>query len=251
MPTGKERYSRNPQSPTFPSNEFSSNVLNCVPSGILPTKRLCERRKTARPLMPARLSGISLGDTLQTYCEISQELEDMEMGISLQKRAECSGYPQSPTFHSNEFSSNVLNYVPSGIRPTRQLCERRKTAKPLMPAMLFGICPVSWFQDRSNDSISERFPRQYGILLLRAFIFNLGDMMKRWTNSIFRSTLHRVMPTEKERYSFFGSGYPQSPTFPSNEFSSNVLNCVPSGIRPTRRLYERRKTAIPLMPARL
>nr|GFA24917.1 2-oxoglutarate (2OG) and Fe(II)-dependent oxygenase superfamily protein [Tanacetum cinerariifolium] len=34
-----------------------------------------------------------------------------------------------------------------------------------------------------------------------AFIFNLGDMVKRWTNCIFRSTLHQVMPIGKERYS--------------------------------------------------
>ncbi|XP_024994093.1 2-oxoglutarate-Fe(II) type oxidoreductase hxnY-like [Cynara cardunculus var. scolymus] len=34
-----------------------------------------------------------------------------------------------------------------------------------------------------------------------AFIVNLGDMMERWSNCLFRSTLHRVMPTGKERYS--------------------------------------------------
>ncbi|KAI3693542.1 hypothetical protein L1987_76486 [Smallanthus sonchifolius] len=34
-----------------------------------------------------------------------------------------------------------------------------------------------------------------------AFIINLGDMMERWTNCLFRSTLHRVMPIGKERYS--------------------------------------------------
>ncbi|XP_059657603.1 2-oxoglutarate-Fe(II) type oxidoreductase hxnY-like [Cornus florida] len=34
-----------------------------------------------------------------------------------------------------------------------------------------------------------------------AFIVNIGDMMERWTNSLFRSTLHRVMPTGRERYS--------------------------------------------------
>ncbi|XP_075476352.1 azadirone synthase LFS-like isoform X3 [Primulina tabacum] len=33
------------------------------------------------------------------------------------------------------------------------------------------------------------------------FIVNIGDMMERWTNSLFRSTLHRVMPTGQERYS--------------------------------------------------
>ncbi|XP_051145012.1 2-oxoglutarate-Fe(II) type oxidoreductase hxnY isoform X2 [Andrographis paniculata] len=34
-----------------------------------------------------------------------------------------------------------------------------------------------------------------------AFIVNIGDMMERWTNCLFRSTLHRVMPTGQERHS--------------------------------------------------
>ncbi|KAK9927614.1 hypothetical protein M0R45_024790 [Rubus argutus] len=34
-----------------------------------------------------------------------------------------------------------------------------------------------------------------------AFIVNIGDLMERWTNCLFRSTLHRVMPTGQERYS--------------------------------------------------
>ncbi|KAM7273304.1 hypothetical protein ACFE04_027968 [Oxalis oulophora] len=34
-----------------------------------------------------------------------------------------------------------------------------------------------------------------------AFIINIGDMMERWTNCKFRSTLHRVMPAGQERYS--------------------------------------------------
>ncbi|CAN0842403.1 2-oxoglutarate-Fe(II) type oxidoreductase hxnY [Linum grandiflorum] len=33
------------------------------------------------------------------------------------------------------------------------------------------------------------------------FVVNIGDMMERWTNCLFRSTLHRVMPTGQERYS--------------------------------------------------
>ncbi|KAM2901981.1 hypothetical protein FF1_007910 [Malus domestica] len=34
-----------------------------------------------------------------------------------------------------------------------------------------------------------------------AFIVNIGDMLERWTNCLFRSTLHRVMPAGRERYS--------------------------------------------------
>ncbi|CAK9185021.1 unnamed protein product [Ilex paraguariensis] len=33
------------------------------------------------------------------------------------------------------------------------------------------------------------------------FIVNIGDAMERWTNCLFGSTLHRVMPTGRERYS--------------------------------------------------
>ncbi|KAK9211643.1 hypothetical protein WN943_001020 [Citrus x changshan-huyou] len=34
-----------------------------------------------------------------------------------------------------------------------------------------------------------------------AFIVNLGDMLERWSNCIFKSTLHRVLGTGRERYS--------------------------------------------------
>ncbi|XP_077236617.1 kihadalactone A synthase LFS-like isoform X1 [Tasmannia lanceolata] len=34
-----------------------------------------------------------------------------------------------------------------------------------------------------------------------AFIVNIGDMLERWTNCLFRSTLHRVMAIGQERYS--------------------------------------------------
>ncbi|GAA0151920.1 oxidoreductase [Lithospermum erythrorhizon] len=34
-----------------------------------------------------------------------------------------------------------------------------------------------------------------------AFIVNLGDLLERWSNSIFRSTLHRVLCNGQERYS--------------------------------------------------
>ncbi|TVU09683.1 hypothetical protein EJB05_43173, partial [Eragrostis curvula] len=34
-----------------------------------------------------------------------------------------------------------------------------------------------------------------------ALIVNIGDLLERWTNCVFRSTLHRVVPIGKERYS--------------------------------------------------
>ncbi|KAG8084089.1 hypothetical protein GUJ93_ZPchr0010g8968 [Zizania palustris] len=34
-----------------------------------------------------------------------------------------------------------------------------------------------------------------------ALIVNIGDLLERWTNCIFRSTLHRVVAVGKERYS--------------------------------------------------
>ncbi|KAH9777123.1 diox n domain-containing protein-related [Citrus sinensis] len=40
-----------------------------------------------------------------------------------------------------------------------------------------------------------------GLQARLALIVNIGDMMERWTNCLFRSTLHRVMSSGQERYS--------------------------------------------------
>ncbi|PUZ70825.1 hypothetical protein GQ55_2G266500 [Panicum hallii var. hallii] len=34
-----------------------------------------------------------------------------------------------------------------------------------------------------------------------SLVVNIGDLLERWTNCMFRSTLHRVVPVRKERYS--------------------------------------------------
>ncbi|KAJ4958935.1 hypothetical protein NE237_026046 [Protea cynaroides] len=60
---------------------------------------------------------------------------------------------------------------------------------------------------------------EYVTPLKGAFIVNLGDMLERWSNCIFRSTLHRVLGSGQERYSiaFFVE--------PSHEC---VVECLPS-----------------------
>ncbi|KAG5547422.1 hypothetical protein RHGRI_013196 [Rhododendron griersonianum] len=51
-------------------------------------------------------------------------------------------------------------------------------------------------------------PQQWEFVapLKGAFIVNLADMLERWSNCTFRSTLHRVLGNGQERYSMFGRG---------------------------------------------
>lgn len=71
-----------------------------------------------------------------------------------------SGSPHSPKFPPKEFPWNVLNCFPWG---TRWFCDMFKTSRLVISARLWGISPMSWFQERSNDSISQRLPRACGI----------------------------------------------------------------------------------------
>jgi len=43
-----------------------------------------------------------------------------------------------------------------------------------------------------------------------ALIVNIGDLLERWTNCVFRSTLHRVVAVGKERYSVSSFKFPTS-----------------------------------------
>jgi isopenicillin N synthase-like dioxygenase len=52
-----------------------------------------------------------------------------------------------------------------------------------------------------------------------ALVVNLGDAMERWTNDRWRSTLHRVVPTEQRR---------QSIAFFHNANWDAVIDCLPT-----------------------
>ncbi|KAK9130956.1 hypothetical protein Sjap_011443 [Stephania japonica] len=52
---------------------------------------------------------------------------------------------------------------------------------------------------KDRDAFPQRW--EYVAPLKGAFIVNLGDMLERWSNCTFRSTLHRVLGNGQERYS--------------------------------------------------
>ncbi|XVF51790.1 hypothetical protein PTKIN_Ptkin04bG0212800 [Pterospermum kingtungense] len=60
-----------------------------------------------------------------------------------------------------------------------------------------GVPGLQVCRDKSKQpQVWEDVPSMSG-----AFIVNIGDMMERWTNCLFRSTLHRVLASRQERYS--------------------------------------------------
>ncbi|MGC3983358.1 MAG: 2-oxoglutarate and iron-dependent oxygenase domain-containing protein [Pseudorhodoferax sp.] len=60
-----------------------------------------------------------------------------------------------------------------------------------------------------------------------AFVCNIGDCLMRWSNDVYVSTPHRVLPPTRERYSvaFFLDPNPDA-------LVSAIPSCVPAGMQP-------------------
>lgn len=106
----------NPHNPEFLLYELFSNVSNCFPQGIGPTKWLCERLKTARNV----------------------------------KFVNYEGIPPSSLFEERSNDSSCVKFPSDGgICPARLLCERLSTLSELRFPMIFRICPSNVLFDRS------------------------------------------------------------------------------------------------------
>nr|GFB23143.1 glutamate--tRNA ligase, cytoplasmic [Tanacetum cinerariifolium] len=64
--------------------------------------------------------------------------------------------------------------------PSRWFFERFKNSRNVRSVSLSGIFPVSWFQERSNDSISDSLPREshYYFLSFKGFMTCIKDIPK-------------------------------------------------------------------------
>ncbi|KAL5545849.1 hypothetical protein UlMin_005536 [Ulmus minor] len=70
-----------------------------------------------------------------------------------------------------------------------------------------------------NDKDAKPQKWEYVAPMKGAFIVNLGDMLERWSNCIFKSTLHRVVANGQERYSM---------TFFTEPSHDCLVECLPT-----------------------
>ncbi|KAL3019063.1 hypothetical protein AAZX31_05G060400 [Glycine max] len=92
-----------------------------------------------------------------------------------------------------------LLHYPGELGSDEQICGASPHSDYGMITLLMtdGVPGLQICKDKVNQpQVWEDVPHVEG-----ALIVNIGDMMERWTNCLYRSTLHRVMPTGKERYS--------------------------------------------------
>ncbi|KAH1223520.1 2-oxoglutarate-Fe(II) type oxidoreductase hxnY [Glycine max] len=99
----------------------------------------------------------------------------------------------------------LLRY-PGEMGPHQEICSAHSDTGALTLLMTDGVPGLQICRDKLKEPrVWEDVPYMEG-----AFIVNIGDLMERWTNCLYRSTMHRVKRTGKERYSmaFFLDPHP-------------------------------------------
>ncbi|RDX92033.1 encD, partial [Mucuna pruriens] len=90
----------------------------------------------------------------------------------------------------------LLRY-PGEMGPHEEVCSAHSDSGTLTLLMSDGVPGLQICGDKLKESLVwEDVSHLEG-----AFIVNIGDLMERWTNCLYRSTMHRVKGTGKERYS--------------------------------------------------
>jgi len=65
---------------------------------------------------------------------------------------------------------------------------------------LLGTDSVMGLQICKDRDVKPR-KWEYILSIKGAYIVNIGDLLERWSNGIFKSTLHRVLGNGQDRYS--------------------------------------------------
>ncbi|CAJ1928589.1 unnamed protein product [Sphenostylis stenocarpa] len=99
----------------------------------------------------------------------------------------------------------LLRY-PGEMGGHEEICSAHSDTGALTLLITEGVPGLQICRDKSKEpQVWEDVPYMEG-----AFIVNIGDLMERWTNCLYQSTMHRVKRTGKERYSiaFFVDPHP-------------------------------------------
>ncbi|KAK7406289.1 hypothetical protein VNO78_07912 [Psophocarpus tetragonolobus] len=99
-----------------------------------------------------------------------------------------------------------LLHYPGEMGPHEEICSAHSDFGTLTLLLTDGVPGLQICRDKSKEAqVWEDVSCMEG-----AFIVNIGDLMERWTNCLYRSTMHRVIQIGKERYSiaFFLDPHP-------------------------------------------
>ncbi|KAK7406288.1 hypothetical protein VNO78_07911 [Psophocarpus tetragonolobus] len=90
-----------------------------------------------------------------------------------------------------------LLHYPGEMGPHEEICSAHSDFGTLTLLVTDGVSGLQICRDKLEE------PRVWEDVshIQGAFIVNIGDLMERWTNCLYRSTMHRVKRTGKERYS--------------------------------------------------
>jgi isopenicillin N synthase-like dioxygenase len=126
-------------------------------------------------------------------------------------------------FRDTEFSVRILRYPPQNDLGGNRLGAGAHTDWGGITLLLQDSLGGLEVLNRDRDWISAT-------PIENTFVINLGDMVRRWTNDVYHSTMHRVLNTARarDRYSVAAFFSPRPDT---------IVSCVPTCLQDRPSLY--------------